>query len=46
MFETMAVRDLSVYTDALDGNVLHYSDKTGLECDAEIHLRNGSYGDW
>ena len=25
-------------------SVYHYRDKTGLECDAVIHLRNGSYG--
>lgn len=28
----------------MDGEVLHYRDKNGLECDAVIHLRNGSYG--
>lgn len=44
LFETMAVRDLRVYADALDGKVYHYRDKTGLECDAVIHLRNGKYG--
>ena len=40
----MAIRDLRVYADALDGQVYHYRDKNGLECDAVIHLRNGSYG--
>ena len=44
LFETMCVRDLRVYADALDGSVYHYRDKDGLECDAVIHLRNGSYG--
>ena len=44
LFETMAVRDLRVYANALDGKVYHYRDKSGLECDAVIHLRNGSYG--
>jgi hypothetical protein len=44
MFETMAVRDLMVYASVLDGDVYHYRDKTGLECDAVIHLRNGRYG--
>ena len=44
LFETMCVRDLRVYADALGGSVYHYRDKTGLECDAVIHLRNGSYG--
>ncbi len=44
MFETLAVRDLRVYADALDGQVYHYRNKNGLECDAVVHLRNGSYG--
>ncbi|MBP5396947.1 MAG: ATP-binding protein [Bacteroidales bacterium] len=44
MFETLAVRDLRVYAEALDGHVSHYRDRNGLECDAVIHLRNGSYG--
>ena len=44
LFETLAVRDLRVYADALDGQVYHYRDKKGLECDAILHLRNGSYG--
>ena len=44
MFEAMAIRDLRVYADALDGHVYHYRDKNGLECDAVIHLRNGKYG--
>ncbi|MCH3917367.1 MAG: DUF4143 domain-containing protein [Spirochaetia bacterium] len=44
MFETMAIRDLRIYAEALDGAVYHYRDKTGLECDAVVHLRNGSYG--
>ena len=44
LFETLAVRDLRVYADALAGKVYHYRDKKGLECDAVVHLRNGSYG--
>ena len=44
LFETMCVRDLRVYADALGGTVYHYRDKNGLECDAVVHLRNGSYG--
>lgn len=43
-FETMCIRDLRVYADALDGSVYHYRDKNGLECDAVVHLGNGSYG--
>lgn len=44
IFENLCIRDLRIYADALDGSVYHYRDKTGLECDAVIHLRNGSYG--
>ena len=44
LFETMAVRDLRVYAEALGGQVYHYRDKNGLECDAIVHLRNGRYG--
>ena len=43
-FETLCVRDLRVYTDALGGTVYHYRDKSNLECDAVVHLENGSYG--
>ena len=43
-FETLCVRDLRVYADVLNGQIYHYRDKTGLECDAVIHLRSGSYG--
>ena len=44
LFEAMCVRDLRVFADALNGQVYHFRDKNGLECDAVIHLRNGSYG--
>ncbi len=44
MFETLCIRDLRVYADALDGQVYHYRDKDGQECDAVVHLRNGKYG--
>ena len=44
LFETLCVRDLRVYVEALDGNVYHYRDKNGLECDAVVHLRDGRYG--
>ena len=43
-FETMAVRDLRVYSEVSGGYVEHYHDKTGLECDAVIHMRNGDFG--
>ena len=44
LFETLAIRDLRVYAEALDGYVSHYRDRNGLECDAVVHLRNGKYG--
>ena len=43
-FENMCVRDLRVYAEKIDGTVYHYRDKSNLECDAVVHLRNGSYG--
>ena len=42
-FEDMAVRDLRVYAEALDGTLYHYRDSTGLECDTVLHRRNGKY---
>lgn len=44
IFETLAVRDLRVYAESLNGKIYHYRDKNNLECDAVVHLRNGSYG--
>ena len=43
-FEAMCIRDLRVFAEALNGKVYHFRDKSGLECDAVIHLRNGRYG--
>lgn len=44
IFETLAIRDLRVYAESIDGKVYHYRDKNNLECDAVVHLRNGYYG--
>lgn len=44
MFETLCIRDLRIYAEALSGTVYHYRDKNGLECDAVVHLRDGRYG--
>ena len=44
VFETLCIRDLRVYAEALYGQVYHFRDRNGLECDAVIHLRDGSYG--
>ena len=43
-FEDFAVRDLSIYANSLDGEVRHYRDNAGLECDALIHLEDGRWG--
>ena len=42
-FEDFAVRDLSIYATTFDGEIRHYRDNSGLECDAVLHLPNG---DW
>jgi len=44
IFENLCVRDLKIYADYLDGCIYQYRDSNGLECDAVIHLRDGSYG--
>ncbi len=44
LFETLCIRDLRVFADALNGEVYHYRDRDGQECDAVVHLRNGKYG--
>ncbi|MBQ0137557.1 MAG: ATP-binding protein [Bacteroidales bacterium] len=42
-FEGLAVRDLRIYADSLRGEVFHYRDSNGLECDTVLHLQNGDY---
>lgn len=44
IFETLCIRDLRVYAESINGRVYHYRDASDLECDAVIHLRDGSYG--
>ncbi len=44
VFETLVIRDLKAYAVALGGEVYHYRDSDGLECDAVVHLRNARYG--
>lgn len=44
LFESLCVRDLRVYAQTLEGEVFHYRDRNGLECDAVIHLKNGKWG--
>ena len=44
LFESLCVRDLRVYSQAIDGEVFHYRDKNGLEADAVVHLNDGRWG--
>lgn len=43
MFEDFAVNELSIYANKLGGEIRHFRDGNGLECDAVIHLPNGEY---
>lgn len=42
-FEDFAVNQLSIYAQQLEGEIRHYRDGNGLECDAILHLNNGQY---
>lgn len=44
LFESLVVRDLRVYAQPMNGTVLHYRDKTGLEADAVVQLQDGRWG--
>ena len=44
LFESMVVRDIRVYAQALEGEVYHYRDEDNLEVDAIIHLWDGRWG--
>lgn len=43
MFEDLAVRDLRIYSELLNGTIKHYKDNAGLECDSVIHLQDGKW---
>lgn len=43
LFENLCVRDLRIFAESMDGEIYHFRDKNGLECDTVLHLRNGSY---
>ena len=43
LFEGMAIRDLRVYSEKLNGTLHHYRDNTGLEADAVIQLSDGRW---
>ncbi len=42
-FEDFVIKELSVYAMVLKGELRHYRDGNGLECDAVLHLKNGEY---
>lgn len=44
LFESLAIRDLRVAAQAIDGEVLHYRDHNGVEVDAIVQLRDGRWG--
>ncbi|MEO8571953.1 MAG: DUF4143 domain-containing protein [Chloroflexota bacterium] len=43
LFESLVVRDLRIYAQALDATVYHYRDGSDLEADAIIEGRDGSW---
>ena len=43
LFESLCTRDIRVYSQANDGEVLHYRDKNGLESDLIIRLNDGRW---
>jgi predicted AAA+ superfamily ATPase len=43
LFESMVVRDLRVYAEALGAQVFHYRDESGLEADVIIEMPNSQW---
>lgn len=43
LFESLCLRDLKIYSSAVDGSVSYYHDRYGLEADAVLHLNDGRY---
>lgn len=44
LFESLAIRDLRIYAESIDGSVYHYRDSSGLEVDAIVQLKDGRWG--
>ncbi len=40
LFESMVIRDLRIYAQAIDGEVMHYQDSSDLEVDAIVQTGN------
>ena len=43
IFENLCIRDLNVYTNTYGGKISYYHDKSDLEVDCVVHLRDGRY---
>jgi uncharacterized protein len=43
LFESLCTRDIRVYAQAMDGDVFHYRDKSELEADLIVRLRDGRW---
>ena len=43
LFESLVVRDLRIYAQAMDASVFHYRDSTDLEADAIVERRDGGW---
>ncbi|SCZ78719.1 ATP-binding protein [Acidaminobacter hydrogenoformans] len=43
LFESLCIRDLRVYAEAIGGSLYHFRAKTGLESDAVLVLRDGRW---
>ena len=43
LFESLCIRDLKVYSSALDGDMCYYRDRYGLETDGVLRLNDGRY---
>jgi len=43
LFESLCTRDIRIYAQAIDGDVFHYRDKSGLEADLIVRLRDGRW---
>jgi hypothetical protein len=44
LFESLVVRDLRIFAQAIDGRVYHYRDDQGCEIDAIVELADGRWG--
>lgn len=44
IFESLVIRDLRVYAQKIDADVYHYRDSNGLEVDAVVQLKDGTWG--